>query len=133
MGEEDKQVLHEILGRGEGFGHRQHVELAWRYLGLHDVENAADAMAAAIRAVAAAHGAEGKYHETITRAWARCVAVHNQRWPGETFGLFIERNPQLLDAGLLGHFYSPGRLGSAQARGSWVAPDLRELPVPCIL
>jgi hypothetical protein len=128
MREEDRQVLHEILGRGGGFGHRQHVELAWRYLGLHDFEEAADAMAAAIRAVAAAHGAEGKYHETITRAWARCVAVHQQRWPGETFGHFIDRNPQLLDSGLLGHFYSPGRLGSAQARASWVAPDLRELP-----
>jgi hypothetical protein len=128
MREEDRRVLREILGRGEGFGHRQHVELAWRYLALHDLEEAADAMAAAIRAVAAAHGAEGKYHETITRAWARCVAVHAQRWPGETFGQFIERNPQLLDSGLLGHFYSPGRLASAQARASFVAPDLRELP-----
>jgi hypothetical protein len=130
MRDEERQVLHEILGRGEGFGHRQHVELAWRYLGLHDdAGDAAGAMAAAVRAVAAAHGAEGKYHETITRAWARCVAVHRQRWPGATFSEFIERNPRLLDSGLLGHFYSPGRLGSALARASWVAPDLRELPV----
>jgi hypothetical protein len=32
MNDEDRQALHEILGRGEGFGHRQHVELAWRLL-----------------------------------------------------------------------------------------------------
>jgi hypothetical protein len=129
MREEDRLVLHEILGRGEGFGHRQHVELAWRYLGLHDFGEAADSMGAAIRDVAAAHGAEGKYHETITRAWAHCVAIHRQRWPGETFEQFIERNPQLLDSGLLGHFYSAGLLASAHARAQWVAPDVRELPV----
>jgi hypothetical protein len=64
MNDEDRQALHEILGRGEGFGHRQHVELAW------------------------------------------C----------------------LLDLGLLGHFYSPGLLTSAEARGQRVAPDRHPLP-----
>lgn len=50
------------------------MELAWRYLGAHDsAADAATAMAGAIRQVAAAHG-QAKFHETITRAWARCVA-----------------------------------------------------------
>jgi hypothetical protein len=128
MGDEDRQVLHEILSRGDGFGHRQHIELAWRYLTTHDVDQAADAVAAAIRQVAAAHGQPGKLHETITRSWVRCVAVHRERWPAATFSEFLDRNPQLLDAGLLGHFYSPGLLASPEARGQWITPDRRALP-----
>ncbi|HEX4832299.1 MAG TPA: hypothetical protein VH478_14545 [Trebonia sp.] len=129
MRDHDQLVLHEVLGRGDGFGHRQHVELAWRLLAGHDGEQAAaDAMAAAVRQVAAAHGQPGRYHETITRAWARCVAVHQQRWPGGTYPEFAARNPQLLDSGLLGHFYSPALLGSDAARASWVEPDRRPLP-----
>jgi len=45
MRDQDKVILHEILSRGDGFGHRQHVELAWRYLAQHDTPaGAADAM-----------------------------------------------------------------------------------------
>jgi hypothetical protein len=73
MDDEDRRVLHEILGRGEGFGHRQHVELAWRLLATHGTDQAADAVAAAIRQVAAAHGQPGKFHETITKSWAMSV------------------------------------------------------------
>jgi hypothetical protein len=129
MRDQDKAALHEILGRGDGFGHRQHVELAWRYLAQHDTPaEASDAMAEAIRAVAVAHGQDAKYHETITRAWATCVAVHAQRWPAGTFPEFIERNPQLLDPGLLACFYSPSRLQSPEARQAWLTPDRRPLP-----
>ena len=128
MDDDDRLVLHEILGRGEGFGHRQHVELAWRLLAGHGPDQAAEAVAAAIRQVAAAHGQPGKFHETITRSWVRCVAVHRERWPADTFAEFIGRNERLLDPGLLGHFYSPGLLASAAARDRWVAPDRRALP-----
>ena len=71
---------------------------------------------------------EGRFHETITRSWARCVAVHRERWPASTFPEFLERNPQLLDPGLLGHFYSPGLLGSPEARARWIDPDRHPLP-----
>ena len=128
MDEADRRVLHEILGRGEGFGHRQHLELAWRYLAMHGADMATDAVAGAIRQVAAAHGQGSRFHETITSSWVRCVAVHRERWPADTFADFLERNPQLLDPGLLGHFYSPELLGSPEARSRWVTPDLHELP-----
>jgi len=128
MDGEDRQVLHDILGRGDGFGHRQHIELAWRYLGRHDPDQAADSVAAAIRQVAEAHGQPAKFHQTITRSWVQCVAVHQERWPAATFPAFIDRNAELLDAGLLGHFYSPGLLASPEARAGWVVPDLRALP-----
>jgi hypothetical protein len=128
MRDQDEAILHEILRRGDGFGHRQHVELAWRYLGIHGFERAADTMGEAIRQMAIAHGQPGKYHETMTRAWARCVAVHKQRWPGETFAEFLDLNPGLLDSALLTHFYSPERLRTSAARQSYVEPDLRPLP-----
>jgi hypothetical protein len=128
MDDEDRRVLHEILGRGEGFGHREHVELAWRLLAVHGAGRAGDAVAAAIRQVAAAHGQPARFHETITRSWVRCVAVHRERWPAATFGEFLDRNPRLLDPGLLGHFYSPGLLASSEARGRWVTPDRGALP-----
>lgn len=128
MDEADQKVLHEILGRSEGFGHRQHVELAWRYLAMYGADQAADAIAGGIRQVAAAHGQASRFHETITRSWVRCVAVHRERWPAGTFAEFLDRNPQLLDPGLLGHFYSPELLGSPKARDHWVTPDRHELP-----
>lgn len=128
MDGDDRQILHDILGRGAGFGHRQHVELAWRYLARYDPDRAADSVAAAIRQVADTHGQPAKFHQTITRSWVQCVAAHRERWPADTFDEFLDRNPQLLDAGLLGHFYSPGTLASPQARAQWVAPDLRALP-----
>ena len=129
MDNEDRRVLHEILGRGEGFGQRQHVELAWRLLAMHGTDQAGDVVAAAIRQVAAAHGQPGKFHETITKSWVRCVAVHRERWPAATFAEFLDRNPRLLDPGLLGHFYSPELLASSEARGQWVTPDRHPLPV----
>jgi len=51
------------------------------------------------------------------------VAVHRERWPAGTFPEFLDRNPELLDPGLLDHFYSPELLGSQEARAQWVTPD----------
>lgn len=48
--------IHEILKRGEGFGHREHLELTWRYLEDHDPAQDGALVAAAIQEVAAAHG-----------------------------------------------------------------------------
>ena len=128
MDGEDTRILHDILGRGAGVGHRQHVELAWRYLDRHDADQAAGSVAAAIRQVAEAHGQPAKFHQTITRSWVQCVAVHRERWPADGFEAFLDRNPQLLDSGLLGHFYSAELLAGLPARSQWVAPDVHPLP-----
>jgi hypothetical protein len=128
MRDSDLQVLHGILKTRGGFGHREHVELAWRYLHLYSIEEAAEVMAAAIRHVARLHGAEDKYHETITRAWLHFVAAHIQRWGADSFEEFLDRNPMLLDSKLIQHFYSRELLFSAPARAAWTAPDLRRLP-----
>jgi hypothetical protein len=124
----DLDALHEILETRGGFGHREHLELAWSYLWVYPIEEAVDVMVAAIRHVARLHGAEGKYHETITRAWLHFVAVHMQRWGADSFEEFLERNPDLLDGKLIEHFYSRKVIRSESARASWTVPDLRRLP-----
>lgn len=122
-------IPHEILGRGEGFGHRQHVELTWRYLAEHDPETAHALVADAIRSVAAAHGAPDKFHATITGAWVRCVAVHRERWPADSFDEFIECNQALLDPKLLGRHFSREMLASDDARAQILPADRKPLPV----
>jgi hypothetical protein len=128
MRKRDLQILHEILESRGGFGHREHVELAWTYLRRYPIDRAAEVMVAAIRRVARQHEAEDKYHATITRAWLHFVAVHNQRWGAESFEEFIKRNPDLLDRKLIEHFYSRELIFSESARAAWVGPDLRQLP-----
>jgi hypothetical protein len=128
MRERDLQVLHEILEARGDFGHREHLELAWSYLRMYSSDEAATAMVTAIRHVAALHGSEGKYHETITRAWLHLVAVHVQRWDADNFKEFLERNPALLDSRLIQHFYSRELILSEPARAAFSAPDLRQLP-----
>jgi hypothetical protein len=128
MRKSDLEVLQEILEPHGGFGHREHLELAWSYLRLYSIDQAAEVMVAAIRHVARLHGAEDKYHETITRAWLHFVAVHMQRWGADSFEEFLERNPDLLDSKLIQHFYSRELILSDPARASWIAPDLGRLP-----
>ncbi len=128
MPKRDLQILHEVLESRGGFGHREHLELAWTYLRLYPVDAAAEAMVAAIRHLARLHGAQDKYHETITRSWFQFIAVHMQRWGAESFEEFIERNPDLLDRKLIEHFYSRELIGGEPARAAWVSPDLRPLP-----
>lgn len=124
----DLRILQEIIEAAGDFGHREHLELAWTYLHTYAIDEATVAMVAAIRHVAQLHGAQDKYHETITRAWLQCVAVHIQRWDGPSFDEFLECNPALLDGALIRHFYSRELLRSELARTSWSPPDLHRLP-----
>ncbi len=128
MRKRDLEILEEIVRSRGGFGHHEHLELAWTYLRLYPLDEAASVMAAAVRHIARRHGAEGKYHETITRAWLLFVAVHMERWGAESFEAFLEVNPDLLDRALIEHFYSPALVFGDRARATWVDPDLRPLP-----
>jgi hypothetical protein len=128
MRKRDLQVLHQVVETRGGFGHREHVELAWSYLRLDSIDDAAETMAAAIQHIASLHGAQDKYHTTITRTWLHFVAVHMQRWGADSFEEFVSRNPDLLNTKLIQRFYSRELLFSEPARASWTTPDLRQLP-----
>ena len=128
MHEPDLQTLNEILRKRGRFGHREHLELAWTYLDHHPVDVAHKSLAAAIRHVAELHGAPQRYHDTITQAWVRLVAVHRAAGAGRSFEQFITEHPCLLDSTLLDRHYSRALIASEQARAAWTEPDLRALP-----
>ena len=128
MHERDFETVRSIIESRGGFGHREHIELAWTYLVRYGVDDAPDVAGSALRHLAAVHGEADRYHETLTRAWVHLVAVHWTRCDAGSFEEFIEGNAELLDRGLLGHHFSRELMGSPTARATWVEPDLRALP-----
>ncbi len=124
-----EQELEAVLERRGRFGHREHLELAWHYLRIADLEHAERLMAAAIRHVAHAHGAPERYHHTITLSWLRLVAAHMASCEVASFDAFLARNDGLLDRELLNKHFSTAALSDPASRSDWVKPDLRALPV----
>ncbi|HWD65168.1 MAG TPA: hypothetical protein VG405_08325 [Solirubrobacteraceae bacterium] len=123
------QPLKQILEQNKGFGHREHVQLAWTYLRTLPPDEARAAMRRSIRHLAHAHDAPDRYHETLTLAWMDVVDLHLRDRPSDdSFADFIERNERLLDSRLLQRHYSPELLTSPQARREYVPPDLRRFP-----
>jgi hypothetical protein len=110
-------------------GHREHVHLTYLAIQRHGPERAAGLLDGWIRYLTTAAGAPQKYHATVTRAWARLVAVHaSQVAPGTSFGEFAAAHPGLLDKRLLNRHYTARRLAAPDARVGWADPDLSPLP-----
>ena len=124
----DAEFLHRFEHHAlDSFSHRDHVRVAYAYARRGGVD-AAVAGARRIRALAAAAGDAGKYHETLTVAWARVIAHLAERHPAPSFSAFLDAHPQLENRGLLFAHYSRERLFGADARARFVEPDLRPLP-----
>jgi len=122
-------VLRDIAQRRGQFGHGQHLELAWTCLASSPFEQAAQRVVSAIRRFSVLHGAGERYHDTITRAWLRVVAIHVADSGAASFDDFIAANPALMDQRLLGRHYSAELLRRDEARSAWVDPDIRAFPV----
>ena len=111
------------------FHHREHLRVAWLYLKSSDATRAAERMSAGIRRFANHHGANEKYHHTVTLFWMRLVAVALVETPdGCAFDEFLAAHPELGDKHLPANYYSPDLLASRAARDGWVEPDLQPLP-----
>ena len=127
----DERFVHEFFaslpdGR---FGHRDHLRLAWLALGRKST--AADALPLvedAIQGYALAHGAERKYHRTLTEFWVRLVEHARSARPELDFEAFVEAFPLVLDPRLAERHWSADELWSEAARAAWVEPDLAPLP-----
>ncbi len=112
------------------FHHRQHVQVVWVMFSRWGEREGGERFIAAIRRLAAAHGADQLYHETITRAWLVLVGAAASAHPGAGASEeFLAAAPWLEDKTLLGRHYSPERLGSEEARTQFLEPDLEPLPV----
>ncbi len=106
------------------FHHADHLRLAWLHLHREPIEIALAKVREGIQNFAAYHGAAHLYHETITTAWVRLLATHQEN----SFAEFLEENEARLTIGLLYRFWTPELLAGQEARIRWVAPDRRELP-----
>lgn len=120
--------LRAVLADGTGFGHREHLHLAWRYVRHGGLASAERQMRSAILHVASTHGDPDKYHETLTTTWVRLVAAHVRTATASDFDTFISENPALLDRDLPSRHFSARVLQSAEARRAMVEPDLATLP-----
>lgn len=108
------------------FHHREHVRVAWLYLKMEPPLVALDRFAAGLKRFAAAQGAAGLYHETITWAYLLLIRERMEReGAGATSEEFVERNPDLLawKPSILDRYYRPETLGSELARRVFVLPD----------
>lgn len=128
MNDRDLSVLRGVMKRRGGFGHSEHLELAWSFLTAYTFDAARSRMSSAIRHVATVHGAGDRYHETVTRAWVHLVAVHMSGGTPASFDEFIAENRGLLDRRLLDRHYSAEVLWSDAARKRWIEPNLRDFP-----
>lgn len=113
-----------------GFDHRAHVRLGYVYLAQHDTDTAHHLMKHSLLKFIRHHGAdESKYHETITRAWIMAIRHFMEKTPGaDSSDHFIEQNQEILDSKIMMTHYSAAVLFSAEARTSFLEPDLDPIP-----
>jgi hypothetical protein len=109
------------------FDHRDHLRVVFAYARRGGIEHAVARAREGLRRFAAAHGEPGRYHETLTTAWARVVG-HYAMQCSDDFDAFLTAHPRLLERDLLSAHYSRARLFSAAARAGFVEPDLLALP-----
>lgn len=127
--EEFRESLERCLTPNHAFRHRDHLRLAWVYLRGADLDTAAKRLSENVRRYARHHGSIQKYHETLTQAWARIVALAVAETPGaRTFEALLATHPHLLDKDLPRKHFSADLLWSARARERWVEPDRRPFP-----
>jgi hypothetical protein len=112
----------------ESFGHRDHLRVAFAYARRGGVEHAVARAREGLRRFTAAHGQPGRYHETLTTAWARVVGHDAMGASEDDFEAFLAAYPRLLERDLLSAHYSRERLFSEAARAAFVEPDLLALP-----
>ena len=106
------------------FHHRDHLRMAWLYVGRLGPRKAAAQVLETLLRFASAQGAAQIFHVTLTHAWVHLVAgARADAPPHEGFAAFLERNPQLLDKTLPHRHYAPETLAGTEARERLLAPD----------
>ena len=106
------------------FSHREHVHAAWCYLQRAPLPEAMGGFINALKRFAAAKGAHGLYHETVTVGWLLLIVERIGLSPALSWEAFALRYPELFAApSLLTRYYSDDLLKSDRARRGFVMPD----------
>lgn len=121
----------------EQWNHRAHVRVAYLYASQHDFEPATQRMQSGVKAYNKANAVpealDRGYHETITVAFMRLISEAVARGGRtDSFENFAQLWPQLFDKRVLLRFYSRSRIMSAEAKASYVEPDLTPLSVEAL-
>lgn len=104
------------------FRHADHLRAAFLLLEGADFADALARMKAGLKRIAAAHGAPGRYHETLTVAFVALVNERRYAMPGADWAAFARANPDLFNARALEAHYPPGVLATPLARAVFVLP-----------
>ncbi|MEY4634256.1 MAG: hypothetical protein RJA55_54 [Acidobacteriota bacterium] len=111
------------------FHHRQHVHVAWLFVQRHGMPAALSEFSTALKRFAAAKGAHGLYHETITWAFLLIISERQAKQTASTWAEFAEVNADLLSwkPSILERYYSEALLASDLAKRAYLMPDLVRL------
>ena len=111
------------------FHHEQHVRVAWLFVCRHDMPAAIGEFSEAIKRFAAAKGAHGLYHQTITWAFLLIIGERQALNPAGTWPEFAAAHPDLLtwQPSILDRYYSKALLSSDLAKQTYLMPDLVRL------
>ncbi|HEX2541161.1 MAG TPA: hypothetical protein VHM00_08770 [Caldimonas sp.] len=105
------------------------MRLAYVYVAEHGAAAARQHMRQALLGFLAAHRIpEGKFHETLTSSWVQAVSHFMDRSSSSSFAEFAAKSQPLLDSKIMLTHYSAQTLFSAEARASYVEPDLQAIP-----
>jgi hypothetical protein len=121
---------------GELWTHRAHVRVSYCYLKQYPFHEALDRLRSSIRTYNASRnvpeGPTSGYNETTTVAFLRLIDAtmrsYGELLPTVNADAFCDTHPHLLQTSVLRLFYSPARRQHADAKWTFVEPDLAALP-----
>ena len=113
--------------------HRAHVRVGYLYVVGHGFEHALVLVRRGIQAYnrhnQVPEGPDRGYHETLTHALLHLIDVTvKEHGPAASSNAFFDDHPELHKKQVLRLFYSRGRMMSAEAKATFVEPDLAPLP-----
>lgn len=119
--------------------HRAHVRVAWLLLETTNAPTPRARLDLAFRRMRdglhilnASHNVPDQltrgYHETITHAFLRVIDAARRESPAADSEAFCAAHPELLNKFVLLKHYTRDRIMSAEAKASFIEPDLAPLP-----
>ena len=104
------------------FRHADHVRIAHELLSTQPFDVALARFVGALRTITTAAGQPAKLHMTITVAFLAAIAERHAQNPAASWEHFAAANPDLLDKGVLHHWYGSHELETDIARTTFVLP-----------